>query len=827
MTAVGFEPIVGPEHVLDAAGEKLDGVRVGQVVRPGSPDEVAACLLRAREAGWACVPSGGGTKLGWSNPLDAKRCLRLDLGRLDHFELDPPEGVARVAAGVVLRDLERAARGCDKRIGLRCASDGATLGGTFSSDAVALDASLDRRPAYEVLGLEAALANGTLVHAGGRVVKNVTGFDLVRLFAGAFGTLGVVTWVWLRLHPRPECAQVLRADEPDLEAAIALAQQLRLGAALPDALAVRPRRPEAPGYSVVWRLAGHEADVKRRREATPGDPIPESEWGGPRGPTGGARDRSELPPAPERAGQRRRRARGHGARGRRRERARTRASPGRGRLGRAGGPGGGAPVRDRGRGRLELSARARAARAASTRRYLRPAPGYTAADARAQAPLRPGANALARSLRGRDLSALTVEPGAERASRLDYAATLDCIHCGLCLPSCPTYQETGRESSSPRGRIFMMRGVAEGRVPLEGAVADEAYFCLACRACESACPAGVRYGHLVESLRAEVDARGARPWRTRVTRRLALRHGVGSPGALRLGFALLRLYQRSGLQTLARRSGVLRLLGALAEAEAMLPPVPDRFRAAIFSPAEGERRGRVALFTGCVMPELFAAVHAASVEVLRRNGFEVEIPPGQVCCGALHLHDGDPDAAARLHEGNRQAFRLDMLDAIVVNSAGCGAALKDRADALAQSTRDICEWLHEVGLRPPQGELPLRVAYDDPCHLLHGQRIAAAPRELLRRIPGLELYDLPGSQDCCGAAGIYNLTHPETSRALLGRKLEALRATAPDVVATGNPGCLLQLAGGVRAAGLPIEVLHPVELLARAYGASDVGASVV
>jgi glycolate oxidase iron-sulfur subunit len=403
------------------------------------------------------------------------------------------------------------------------------------------------------------------------------------------------------------------------------------------------------------------------------------------------------------------------------------------------------------------------------------------------------------------------------SSRIDYAGTLDCIHCGLCLPHCPTYQETGRESSSPRGRIVLMRGVAEGRLELTGEVVDEAYYCLACRACESACPAGVRYGHLVESLRAEIDQRRARPRRTRLARRLLLRHGVGSPAALRLGFGLLRLYQRSGLQRLVRRAGLLRLLGGAGEAEAMLPPLPDRFRSPIFAPAEGVRRGRVALFTGCVMPELFASVHRATVDVLRHNGFEVEIPRGQVCCGALHRHDGDPDAADRLHERNRRAFRLDMVDAVIVNSAGCGAALKDFGDALSTRTRDVCEFLWEVGLREPARSLPLRVAYDDPCHLLHGQRIEQAPRELLRRIPELELRDLPGTRDCCGAAGIYNLTHPETSRALLDRKLDALRVAAPDAVATGNPGCMLQLAGGVREAGLDVDVVHPVELLARAY----------
>jgi glycolate oxidase iron-sulfur subunit len=217
------------------------------------------------------------------------------------------------------------------------------------------------------------------------------------------------------------------------------------------------------------------------------------------------------------------------------------------------------------------------------------------------------------------------------------------------------------------------------------------------------------------------------------------------------------------------------------------------------------------------MPEVFGPANAATVEVLARNGFEVEIPEGQGCCGALHRHAGDPDAAERLHAKNLAAFRLDAVDAVVVNSAGCGAALREGGDAFARKVRDVTELLAQAGLREPPGSLRLRVAYDDPCHLLHGQRIAAAPRALLRAIPELELFDLPGCKDCCGAAGIYNLTQPAMSARLLERKVQAIRETNPDVVATGNPGCLLQIASGVRAAKLAVEVVHPVELLARAY----------
>ncbi len=405
-----------------------------------------------------------------------------------------------------------------------------------------------------------------------------------------------------------------------------------------------------------------------------------------------------------------------------------------------------------------------------------------------------------------------------RLEHLDYQATLDCVHCGLCLPHCPTYQETGRESSSPRGRIYLMRGVAEGRIALEDErVVEEAYFCLGCRACESACPAGVRYGHLVESLRAEIDAQGARSRIARAALRLVLRGVVGSPAALHAACTALRIYQSSGLAGLLRRSGALRLLGRLGAAEALLPRVPVREELPLLLPARGVRRGRVGLFTGCVMRELFGRTNLATGRVLALNGFEVVIPGAQRCCGALHLHAGDPEGAARLRRANRSAFQLQELDAVILNSAGCGASLKETGDEFGGKVRDVAEFLHAVGLREPPRELRMRVAYDDPCHLLHGQKVREAPRALLRAIPGLELFDLPGAADCCGAAGIYNLTHPETSRRLLDRKVAALVETRPDAVATGNPGCLMQFAQGVRAAGLPVEVVHPIDLLDRAY----------
>jgi len=400
---------------------------------------------------------------------------------------------------------------------------------------------------------------------------------------------------------------------------------------------------------------------------------------------------------------------------------------------------------------------------------------------------------------------------------------LDCVHCGLCLEACPTYRETGREVSSPRGRVYLLRGVAEGRIPLGAAVAQEAYLCLGCRACETACPSGVRFGAMVELARAEVEEAGLRRGTARRLERLALRGVVPHRRRLRALITLLGVAQRLRLDRL-----LLPLLPAdLREAHALLPAVPPRReRRALpgLVPAEGERRGRVAFFAGCVMPELFGAVNAATVRVLARNGFEVVVPPAQTCCGALHAHGGDEEFARGLVQRNARAFAAAGVERVVVNSAGCGAALREagrilpgEGDELAARVCDATELLDAVGLRPPQGRIEARVCYDDPCHLLHAQRVGDAPRRLLAAIPGLRLvaHEDPGS--CCGAAGIYNLTHREMSRAVLRRKMDALAAADPDLIATGNPGCLMQLRAGAREAGLRARVVHPMELLDRAY----------
>jgi len=408
-----------------------------------------------------------------------------------------------------------------------------------------------------------------------------------------------------------------------------------------------------------------------------------------------------------------------------------------------------------------------------------------------------------------------------------YEGTLDCVHCGLCLTSCPTYLATGRETSSPRGRVYLMRGVAEGRVDLAGLLAEEAHLCLGCRACETACPAGVPYGAMLEETRAALQQAGLREAAPARLERWLLRHVVASPARLRALVATLGLAQWLGLD----RAVASVLPPKLREMHALMPRIPstrERTRLPSLTRAQGERRGRVAFFTGCLMSEVFAPVQQATVRVLAANGFDVVVPRGQGCCGALHAHAGDLDFARGLARRNVQVFeaehRREPFAAIVLDSAGCGAAMREaghwlpgEGDALAARVRDVCELLDEVGLRAPTGRVPLRVCYDDPCHLVHGQRVEAAPRRLLAQIPGLELVAHANPTRCCGAAGTYNLTHPEMAKSVLRDKMDSLAAADPDAIATGNPGCLMQLASGAKERGLRAQLVHPVELLDRAY----------
>lgn len=405
-----------------------------------------------------------------------------------------------------------------------------------------------------------------------------------------------------------------------------------------------------------------------------------------------------------------------------------------------------------------------------------------------------------------------------------------CVHCGLCLNHCPTYRVTRLETESPRGRIHLVRAASEGRIEPGERFAEHIYLCLMCRACETACPSGVQFGRIAEAAREVLGPPGSRVGRAVAL--LAFRQLFPKLGRLRFLARALRFYQRSGLRTVARRV----LPRRLREMEAMLPPVPDRFFTpeAEIMPAVGARRARVALLNGCVMPLLFGDVNAATVRVLRRNGCEVVIPTHQGCCGALNVHNGETVAAKDMARRNIDVFQAAGVDAVIVNAAGCGATMKEYAHLLRDDPRyaenakrfsamvkDASEFLAELGLSGPLGPVEMTVTYQDPCHLAHGQKIRAQPRQLLAAIPGLKLVEMDASDRCCGSAGIYNITHPEMSRTLLDEKMTSISRTGAAAVVAPNPGCMLQIRYGAQRKGSGVAVYHLMDLLDRAYQAGE------
>lgn len=432
-----------------------------------------------------------------------------------------------------------------------------------------------------------------------------------------------------------------------------------------------------------------------------------------------------------------------------------------------------------------------------------------------------------------------MQTGPSYLQGLDYSVVQQCMHCGLCLPTCPTYDATKLERHSPRGRIALLRAIADERLTPTRTFAEEMYFCLGCLACVTACPAGVDYAGLFEHARAEVERLGRLDTpKRRLIRWFAVKWLFTDLRRLRLLGRLMRVYQWRwlGLQSFVRRSGILRLLPRrLRELEAMTPDIQSRFSHQLIAevtPPRGVRRHRVALLTGCAQDLILSDVNRDTAEVLAHNGCEVFTPRRQQCCGSLHAHNGEIELARDLARRNITQFPPEQFDAIITNAGGCGSHLKrythllhdepawrDRAALWDRKCKDIHEWLAEIGLKPvpPRNGLPMRVTYHESCHLAHGQRITSQPRELLRAIPGLTLVELTESNWCCGSAGIYNLTQPDMANQLLTRKLRHVEATGAYVVATANPGCHLQLVNGAKARGLRIRVVHPISLLAEAY----------
>lgn len=416
----------------------------------------------------------------------------------------------------------------------------------------------------------------------------------------------------------------------------------------------------------------------------------------------------------------------------------------------------------------------------------------------------------------------TLSPGPPRAGAFagpdapDLDALRACVHCGICLPQCPTYRVLGEEMDSPRGRLYLVRAAAEGRLPLTDTLARHLDLCLGCRACETACPSGVPFGAILEAARAQV----ARRRRPSVLERLV--YGLfPEPGRLGVLLRALRVYQRAGLRRLVRATGLLALAPRLAAMEALLPEVPRPVPLPGRIPAAGRARGRVGLLAGCVQRHLFPDVNLDTARLLSLAGWDVVVPGPQGCCGALDLHAGRLDVFRTRARRLVAAFPPD-LDWIVVDAAGCGSAMKEygrwlpgepAAAAFAGRVRDVSEVLVDAEL--PLGPLETTATYHDACHLAHGQRVRSEPRALLARVPGLRLVPLADSDLCCGSAGVYNLLEPGVADRVLAMKIDRIAGTGARMVVTGNPGCILQIARGCRARGLDVEVLHPVQVLAR------------
>ncbi len=411
---------------------------------------------------------------------------------------------------------------------------------------------------------------------------------------------------------------------------------------------------------------------------------------------------------------------------------------------------------------------------------------------------------------------------------IDYELFLDCVHCGLCTSACPTYVELGDENDSPRGRIYLMRAVTDGRLDLTSEVQRHLNLCLDCRACETACPSGVQYGQLIEPFRIHMEETIQPEKKLGLLTRFLLFHVTPYANRTRWALAPAKIMQWTGLDWLVQKSGVLNLFPRFfRNLHDMLPKLkgsPEKLPEVL--PAEGKKRAKVALFTGCAGDAFFPRTTWTTAKVLQKNGCEVWIPKNQVCCGALHYHSARPEPARKFGRENLEVFSSQELDAIIVNAAGCGAMLKEYNHLFPEEgavsefmgkIKDISEFLVELGPVPPTHPLPLKATYHDACHLCHGQQIRQQPRTLLEMIPKLELAPLAESEICCGAAGSYNLTEPEMAERLGLRKAQNILDTQAEAVFTGNVGCVLQIARYLKKQRPGMWVSHPVDALWASY----------
>ncbi|MDQ0162163.1 glycolate oxidase iron-sulfur subunit [Bacillus alveayuensis] len=408
----------------------------------------------------------------------------------------------------------------------------------------------------------------------------------------------------------------------------------------------------------------------------------------------------------------------------------------------------------------------------------------------------------------------------------------DCVHCGMCLESCPTYEITGQEQHSPRGRVHLIKSVAEGKLEVNENFMDPVFACLDCRACTTACPADVDVGGLIEEVRGQVrQVIPLKGWK-KVIGNLFLHTLFPHPNRLYALGNVLKFYQKSGLQKLVQKTGLINILpDHLVEMEAIMPevkkPVRQKYKHEKVIKAKGETKRKVAFLTGCVMDVMFSDINESTIHVLTRNGNDVIIPENQTCCGALHVHAGDRNMGRKLAKQNIEAFK--DADKVIVNAAGCGCMLKEypelfredrewrkKAEAFSKKVEDISKFLHDTGYEKPKAEIKTRITYHDACHLAHGQGIRKEPRDLLLDIPGVEMVHMPNADRCCGSAGIYNITNPEMANEVLERKMENVPEEV-EMISMGNPGCMLQMAIGVQKYGRNQKIVHTVQLLDWAY----------
>ena len=405
----------------------------------------------------------------------------------------------------------------------------------------------------------------------------------------------------------------------------------------------------------------------------------------------------------------------------------------------------------------------------------------------------------------------------------------DCVHCGFCLPHCPTYVSWGEEMDSPRGRIVLMKGLAEGTLDYSDTVVGHFDRCLGCMGCVTACPSGVKYDVLIEDTRAKIEEHHRRGIGDRLHRRMIFTL-FPYAGRLKALLAVLFLYSRSGLQWIVRKTGLLKILPRrLAQLDALMPPVSLHHLTAslpAITPAIGPKRARVGLLAGCVQRVFFPGVNESTLRVLSAEGCEVVVPQGQGCCGALSMHAGRDEEAMRFGRSLIKEFENGNVDTIIVNAAGCGSHMKDlkrilandpewaeRAEGFSKKVRDVSEFLAALPPVATRHPLNARVAYHDACHLAHAQKIRAAPRQLLRGIPGLELVEIPDGEQCCGSAGIYNLIQPESADEIGARKVANVLSTKAGLLASANPGCTLQIQKILRQSGRKLPSAHPIEIL--------------